>query len=146
MIYKEFERDDAPTDHIAHGHLERMTLSGKDEHLETFVNSWDDLMLTFKTKPTESHLYSVLMSRLKKLPGLVTTVAHMDRQANRHPDCCFDFLMNAIEIKTRSSVVSSHLLLILESQTQVYVLAVEPGRRAAFKCDGLRVTRDKITF
>ena len=58
VIYKEFERDDATTDHIAYGHLERMTFSGKDEHLEAFVNSWDALMLTFKTKPTESHLYS----------------------------------------------------------------------------------------
>ena len=75
MIYKEFERDDATTDHIAHGHLERMTFSGKDEHLEAFVTSWDALMLTFKTKPTESHLYSALMSRLKKVPGLATTVA-----------------------------------------------------------------------
>ena len=92
MIYKEFERDDATTDHIAHGHLERMTFSGKDEHLEAFVNSWDALMLTFKTKPTESHLYSALMSRLKKLPGLATTVAHLDRQVNGHPDRCFDFL------------------------------------------------------
>ena len=95
MIYKEFERDDATTDHIAYGHLERMTFSGKDEHLEAFVNSWDALMLTFKTKPSESHLYSALMSRLKKLPGLATTVAHMDRQVNGHPDRCFDFLMHA---------------------------------------------------
>ena len=91
MIYKEFERDDATTDHIAHGHLERMTFSGKDEHLGAFVKPWDALMLTFKTKPTESHFYSALMSRLKKLPGLATTVAHMDRQENGHPDRCFDF-------------------------------------------------------
>ena len=63
MIYKEFEGDDATTDHIAYGHLERMTFSRKDEHLEAFVNSWDALMLTFKTKPSESHLYSALMSR-----------------------------------------------------------------------------------
>ena len=95
MIYKEFELDDTTTDHIAHGHLERMTFSGKDEHLEAFVNSWDALMLTFKTMPTESHLYSALMGRLKKLPGLATTVAHMDRQVNGHPDLCFDFLLNA---------------------------------------------------
>ena len=35
------------------------------------------------------------MSRLKKVPGLATTVAHMDRQENGHPNRCFDFLMNA---------------------------------------------------
>ena len=35
MIYKEFERDDATTDHIAHGHLERMTFSGKDALMPT---------------------------------------------------------------------------------------------------------------
>ena len=59
------------------------------------MNSWDAFILTFKTMPTESLLYSALMSRLKKLPGVVTTVAHMDRQENGHPDRCFDFLMNA---------------------------------------------------
>ena len=48
MIYKEFERDDATTDHIVHGHFERITFSGKVEHLEAFVNSWDALMLKFK--------------------------------------------------------------------------------------------------
>ena len=45
------ERDDATTDQIAHGHLERMTFSGKGKHPEPFVNSWDALMITFKKKP-----------------------------------------------------------------------------------------------
>ena len=72
-----------------------MTFSGKDEHLEAFVNSWDALMLKFKTKPSESQLSSAPMSRLKKPPGLATAVAHMDRQVNGHPDRCFDFLMHA---------------------------------------------------
>ena len=40
MIYKEFERHDAATDHIARGHLDRMTFSGNDEHMEAFVSSW----------------------------------------------------------------------------------------------------------
>ena len=75
-------------DHIAPGHLARIPFSGKNEHLEAFVNSWDALMLTFKTKPTESHHYNALMSRLKELPGLATTVAHMDCQVNKHPDRC----------------------------------------------------------
>ena len=95
MIYKEFERDDATADPIAHGHLEPLIFSGKDEHLEAFVNSRDALMFTFKTKPTESHFYSALVSRLKKLPGLASTVVHMDRQESGHPDRCFEFLMNA---------------------------------------------------
>ena len=72
-----------------------MTFSGKDEHLEAFTNNWDNLMLTSKTQPTESHRYAALMSRLKKCHGLATTVAHMDRQARGHPDRTFDFLMNA---------------------------------------------------
>ena len=59
------------------------------------MGSWDAFMITFKTKPTESHTYSALISRLKKLPGLATTVAHMDRQENGLQDRCFDFLMNA---------------------------------------------------
>ena len=32
MIYKDFELDDAATDHIAYEHLESMTFSGKDDH------------------------------------------------------------------------------------------------------------------
>ena len=36
-----------------------------------------------------------MMSRLEKLRGLATTLAHMDRQVNGHPDICFDFLMQA---------------------------------------------------
>ena len=39
----------------------------------------------------------------------------------------------------------SHLLFILESQTRVDILAVEPGRRAFLKSEGLRLTREKIS-
>ena len=42
-------------------------------------------------------------------------------------------------------MASSHLLLILEFQTHVYIMAEDPGRRAALKCECLRLTRDKIT-
>ena len=135
MIYKEFERDDATTDHIAHGHLERMTFSGKDEHLEAFLTSWDALMLTFKTKPTESHLYSALMSRLKKLPGLATTVAHMDRQPNGHPDRCFDFLMNAARrlVEIRRNERQEHELNKLFAAGSTVSAALPAGQKGAGK-------------
>ena len=135
MIYKEFERDDATTDHIAHGHLERMTFSGKDEHLEAFVSSWDALMLTFKTMPTESHLYSALMSRLKKLPGLATTVAHMDRQVNGHPDRCFDFLMNAARrlVEIRRNERQEHELNKLFAAGSAASAALPAGQKGAGK-------------
>ena len=133
MIYQEFERNDATTDHIAHGHLERMTFSGKDEHLEAFVNSWDALTLTFKTKPTESHLYSALMSRLKKLPGLATTVAHMDRQENDHTDRCFDFLMNAARrlVEIRRAGVEASASSASEGRDGVHPSASQGEVRAA---------------
>ena len=135
MIYKEFERDDATTDHIAHGHLERMTFSGKDEHLEAFVSSWDALMLTFKTMPTESHLYSALMSRLKKLPGLATTVAHMDRQVSGHPDRCFDFLMNAARrlVEIRRNERQEHELNKLFAAGSAASAALPAGQKGAGK-------------
>ena len=135
MIYKEFERDDATTDHIAHGHLERMTFSGKDEHLEAFVTSWDALMLTFKTKPTESHLYSALMSRLKKVPGLATTVAHMDRQVYGHPDRCFDFLMNATRrlVEIRRNERQEHELNKLFAGGTATSAALPAGQKGAGK-------------
>ena len=145
IIYKEFERDDATTVHIAYGHLERMTFSGKDEHLEAFVNSWDALMLTFKTKPTESHLYSALMSRLKKLPGLATTVAHMDRQVNGHPDRCFDFLMNAARrlVENRRNERQEHELNKLFAAGSNTSPALPAGQKGAGKGAG-KGTKGKV--
>ena len=78
-----------------------MTFSGRDEHLEAFVNSLDALMLTFKTKPSESQVCRLTTLQredesAQEAFGLATKVAHMDRQVNRHPDSCFDLLMHAV--------------------------------------------------
>ena len=122
-----------------------MTFSGKGEHLEAFVNSWDALMLTFKTKPTESHLYSALVSRLKKLPGLATTVAHMDRQENGHPDRCFDFLMNAARrlVEIRRNERQEHELNKLFAVGSAASAALPAGQKGAGKGAG-KGTKGKV--
>ena len=95
LIYREFARDDTTTDHIAYGNLEKLTFNGQDAQLEAFLNSWDNLLLTFKTMPKEPHLFSALYSRLRRVGGLSATIAHMDRQVHGHPDKSYDFLVQA---------------------------------------------------
>ena len=95
LIYREFAKDDSQTDHIAYSNLERMTFNGADAQLEAFLSSWDNLLLTFKTMPTEAHLYSALYSRLRRVSGLATTIAHIDRQVHGHQDRSYAFLMDA---------------------------------------------------
>jgi hypothetical protein len=95
LIYAEFSKDDAKTDHIAYTNLERIQLAPNDAALEPFLILWDNLLLTFKTMPTEAHLYSALFGRLRKIPGLATTVDHVDRQPYGHADKSYEFIMTA---------------------------------------------------
>ena len=95
-------------------------------------------MLTFKTKPSESHLYSALMSRLKKLPSLATTVAHMDRQENGHPDRSFDFLMNAARrlVEIRRNARQEHELNKLFAAGSAASATLPAGQKGAGKGAG----------
>ena len=51
--------------------------------------------MSFRTSPTEAHLYSALHARLSTCPGLKTTIEHLDRQSYGHPDKNYEFLMSA---------------------------------------------------
>ena len=61
------------------------------------ARTWEALLLTFKVRPSEAHLYSAFYARLCKVPGprLSTTIAHIDRQHFGHEDKRYDFLYAA---------------------------------------------------
>ena len=59
------------------------------------MSTWETLLLTFKVQPSEAHLYSAFYARLCKVPGLSTTIAHIDRQQFGHEDKSYDFLYAA---------------------------------------------------
>ena len=78
-----------------------MTFSGRDEHLEAFLNSLGDFMLSFKPKPSELQLCRLTNLQredesAQEAVGLATKVAHMERQVNWHPDSCFNLLMHMV--------------------------------------------------
>ena len=47
---------------------------------------WENLMLTFRTQPSDDHLLSVFTNRIKHIPGLATTMAHLKRIPYGHVD------------------------------------------------------------
>ena len=94
LIYAEFKKDEEEVDHAAYSNFEALKFDGKDDGLEQFLNLWDGLMITFRTPPTEPHMYSALYRRLKHCPGLRTTIDYLDRQPAGHVDKTYDFLMS----------------------------------------------------
>ena len=95
LVYQEFKRDETKTDHVAYGNLERLGSVTADAALEGFMSTWEALLLAFKTPPTEAHLYSAFYARLCRVPGLSTTIAHIDRQKFGHEDKSYEFLYAA---------------------------------------------------
>ena len=95
MVYQEFKRDESKTDHVAYGNLERLGSVTADAALEGFMSTWEAVLLAFKTPPTEAHLYSAFYARLCRVPGLATTIAHIDRQVFGHEDKSYAFLHSA---------------------------------------------------
>ena len=95
LVYKKFTKADNKTEHVAYSNLENLKYNGTDPGPEGFVNLWDSLLMSFRTSPTEAHLYSALHARLCTCPGLETTIEHLDRQSYGHPDKNYEFLMPA---------------------------------------------------
>ena len=52
-------------------------------------------MLTFRTPPSDDHLFSVFTNRTKHIPGLATTMAHLKRIPYGRVDKNIQFLMDA---------------------------------------------------
>ena len=95
MVYQEYRRDDSKTDHVAYANLEKLGSVSVDTALDAFMSTWEALLLTFKVQPSEAHLYSAFYARMCKVPGLSTTIAHIDRQQFGHEDKSYDFLYAA---------------------------------------------------
>jgi hypothetical protein len=95
LIYQEFKRTEARTDAAAYSNLEQIRCGNSDQSLEAFLTLWENLLLSFRTQPSPDHLFSVFMSRVKHLPGLATTMAHLKRIPYGHPDKTLTFLKDA---------------------------------------------------
>ena len=95
LIYKEFARSEEDGDEIAYSNLETLEFSGQDSSLESFLSLWDQLMMSFKSQPSQTHLFSALLKRLRKCNGLRLTIEHIDRQLPGHPDRSYEFLIAA---------------------------------------------------
>ena len=63
-------------------------------------------MLTFRTPPSNDHLFSVLFYRIQDILGIATTMAFLKRFPYGHMDKNFQFLKNAclaLEDKMRTA-------------------------------------------
>lgn len=95
LIYQEFRRHEAKSDASAYSNLEAIKCGATDASLESFLTLWDNLLLTFKTPPSQDHLFTAFSSRVRHLPGLATTMAHLKRIPYGHPEKTYAFLKEA---------------------------------------------------
>ena len=95
LAYSEFEKDDMKSDHLAYSNLEHLVFKGSESSLDSFINTWDHLLLSFKQQPSESHLYSKLLVLLENVPGLADTLKYQKRLKFGHPDKTYDYLISA---------------------------------------------------
>ena len=95
LIYQEIRRTEAKSDAAAYSNLENIRCGSGDSSLESFLTMWENLMLTFWTPPSDDHLFSVFTNRVKHVPGLATTMAHLKRILCGRKDKNIQFLKNA---------------------------------------------------
>ena len=95
LIYQEFKRTEAKTDAASYSNLESIRCGPSDNSLEAFITLWENLLLTFRVQPSQDHLFTVFMSRVKHIPGLATTMAHLKRIPYGHADKNLQFLKDA---------------------------------------------------
>ena len=141
LVCHEFARDEARTDHIAYGNLEHISYNGSEIGLEAFVNTWDHLLLTFKTQPTEAHLYSALLTRLEKVPGLSDTITYLKRLDYGHQDKTYDYLMQAARkliIQKREEKQQKDLLKLYRGGSNDMALPATPAEKAKMPCFAIR--------
>ena len=140
-MYAEFAKDDAKSDHIAYGNLEHISFNGAENGLESFITTWDHLLLTFKTQPTEAHLYSALMARLEKVPGLSDTISYLKRLQFGHEDKTCSYLMDAarsLVTRRREEKQQKELLKLYRGGTNDMALPATPEEKAKMPCFAIR--------
>ena len=95
LIYQEFRRTEAKSDAAAYSNLDNIRWGSVDSSLESFIAMWGNLMLMFRNPPSDDHLLSVFTIRIKHIPGLATTMAHLKRIPYGHMDKNTQFLKDA---------------------------------------------------
>ena len=114
MVYRNYRRDDSKTDHVSQASTEKLGTVSIETALAAFIFTRKTLLIRFKAQPTELHLYSRFYSRLRKAPGLLTTIAQGQRQQFCHEDKSYDFLFAAathlVQQRRKSCVCSSKSL------------------------------------
>ena len=66
--YQEFRRTKAKSDAAAYSNLENIRCGTVDSSLGSFLTLWENLMLTFRTPPSDDHLFSVFTNSCKAHP------------------------------------------------------------------------------
>ena len=95
LIYQEFKRAEAKSDAAAYSNLENIRCGSGDSSLESFLTMWENLLLTFRTPPSDDHFFSIFTNCIKHIPGLATTMAHLKHIPYGHMDKNLQFLKDA---------------------------------------------------
>ena len=95
LIYQELRRTEAKSEAAAYSNLENIRCGSGDSSLESFITMWENLMLMFRNPPSDDHLISVFTNRIKHIPDIATTMAHLKRIPYGHMDNNLQFLKNA---------------------------------------------------
>jgi hypothetical protein len=96
FMFLEFSKDGHRTDGTAYTNFEAIRYprpSTDEAHLESFLTLWDQLLMSFKTQPSEDHLYSKFCACVKNLPGLKIVMEYVDRVDYGHDDKSYDYVM-----------------------------------------------------
>ena len=100
LIYQEFRRHEAASDAAAYSNLEVIKCGSSNNALEPFLTLWDNLLLTFRIPPSQDHLYTAFTNRVRHLPCLAVTMAHIDRIQHGHPDKTYQSLLKCMRRHT----------------------------------------------
>ena len=92
---QEFRRTEAKSDAAAYSNLENIRCGSVDSSLGSFLTMWENLMLTFRTPPSDDHLFSVFTNCIKHIPGIATTMALLKRIPYGHMNKNILFLKEA---------------------------------------------------
>ena len=58
QVYQEFRRTEPKSDAAAYSNLENIRCGSGGSSLESFITMWENLMLTFRTPPSDDHLFT----------------------------------------------------------------------------------------
>eukprot|EP00972_Heterocapsa_arctica_P058722 8658101-Heterocapsa_arctica.AAC.1 len=135
FMYLEFSKDGHKTDGTAYTNFETIKYpknSTDEGQLENFLTLWDQLLMSFKTQPSEDHLYSKFCMCVKNLPGLKIVMEYVDRIDYGHDDKSYDYVM----CQARKLVDKRRLAQQTLDVSKVYSGGAQPALAAGAVPDG----------